>query len=150
MSRLIRIYFRRSVQALCRLRKISRADVKIEQLEQGGAVIGLSVRRVIQLAQKLEHLLRRPPRSGNVFHDRDELAPLAAPSLELLQLPRQRHGLFVLLTVQKTSNQPDYLLHARRVRLKQLPYQRLGFRKSSRSHEGIRISLAELRRHRTR
>ena len=84
---------------------------------------------------------------GDVFHDRGELPPLAATPLKLLQFAGQGHRVIFLPAVQKTSNQSDYLLHARRILLKQSPYQRFRLGKPSRCHQRIGIGFTEFLRY---
>ena len=150
MPRFIRINFRRPVQALRRFHEFPSAGVQIKKFKQRRAVIALPVGRVIQFAQEFQHLGRSTPRRRDVFHDRDELPPLSPAPLELLQLPRQRDRCVLVFAVEQAADQPDHLLHPSRIRLKQLPYQRLGLGKPPCRNQRICVRLAELRRRRSR
>src|ERR1700739_3577523 len=105
MSRLVGIDFCRAIEALGCFSELPRAAIKVEQFEQRGAVIVLTIGRVVKFAEKLQNLRRSPMRRRDVFHDRDELPALSAAPLELFQLARQRHGGIILLTLQQTADE---------------------------------------------
>ncbi len=86
-------------------------------------------------------------RRRDVFHDGDELPAFPAPPLELFQLARQRYRLIILLTIEQAANQRNYLLHPRRILLKQLPHQRLGFGVAACRHQRVGIGFAQPDRH---
>src|SRR5580698_11550573 len=105
MSRLVWIYFRRAVQALRSLGKLLRAAVEIEQLQESVAVVALAIRGVVKLAQKLQHLRRRPVCARDLLHDGDELAPLSAPPLKLFELARKFDCCVILIRIEKLPDQ---------------------------------------------
>ncbi len=133
---LIGIDFGGAVQAIGGFAEFAGAAIEIEQLQQGLAVVVFTVGRVVELAEEFENWRRRPVPCGNVLHDGDELAALAAAALELLQFAGQLNGRLILLGVEQLSDQGDHLLHSGRILLKKLPDQRLSFGVAAGSDQG--------------
>ena len=145
---LIRIDFRRPIQALgglgiirpcCNTDRTASAEsgsnhfrdsMRCKARSETPASPAMAVRAAVMSSMIAMNCRRSPRRRWNCSSLR---ANATAPSS--------------LLTVQQTPDQPDHLLHSRWILLEQLPHQRLRLRMSPRSHQRIRIGLAQGRRH---
>src|SRR6185437_6411685 len=82
--------------------------------------------------------------SGNdVLHHSQERAALAFAALKMLKLLRENHGFGVELGIQQSADQISDLLDARRILLKNLPYQRRGLAQAVGAQQRFRIQIAE-------